>query len=76
VEGNVEKATKLYSEVKEDSCLIYPAYKEAIKQFNRAHESFSEVTDKEGEVDENTPLETRVEYVKAFQELKNVYEAF
>ncbi|WP_147803876.1 type I restriction endonuclease subunit R [Alkalicoccus halolimnae] len=75
MEENVQKATKLYSEVKEESGLIYPTYKEAKKRFNKAHESFSEVTDKEGDVDEHTPLETRVKYVKAFQELKNAYEA-
>ncbi len=75
MEANVEKATKLYSEVKEESGLIYPTYDAAKKRFKKAHQSFSEITENEGDINEHAPLETRVEYVKAFQELKNAYEA-
>lgn len=75
MEGNVAKATKLYSEVKEETGLIYPTYNKAKKRFKKAHKEINAITQKAGEIDEQAPLETRVEYVKAFQELNNAYEA-
>ncbi len=75
MEENVAKATKLYSEVKEESGLIYPSYDTAKKRFKKAHKQFVSILENEGEVDEQTPLETRVDYVKSFQELNNAYEA-
>ncbi|MDQ0298693.1 type I restriction enzyme R subunit [Salibacterium salarium] len=75
MEQNVEKATKLYSEVKEESGLIYPTYDSAKKRFKKAYKAFSDIIEKEGEVNEHSTLETRVGYVKAFQELNNAYEA-
>ncbi|MBN8234921.1 type I restriction endonuclease subunit R [Halobacillus kuroshimensis] len=75
MEEKVAKATKLYSEVKEESGLIYPSYDTAKKRFKKAHKQFETIIENEGQVDEQTPLETRVDYVKAFQELNNAYEA-
>lgn len=74
MEYNVAEATKLYSEVKEDSGLIYPTYNESKKRFKKAYRKLQEFTFVPG-VSEDTPLETRVDYVKAFQELNNSYEA-
>lgn len=74
MEYNVTEATKLYSEVKEETGLIYPTYEESRERFKKAYEglkTFTIVPD----VSEHTPIETRVEYVKAFQELSNAYEA-
>ncbi|WP_416148917.1 type I restriction endonuclease subunit R [Salipaludibacillus sp. HK11] len=75
MEENVAKATKLYSEVKEESGLIYPTYDTAKKRFKKAHKAFVNIIEQEGDVNEETPLETRVDYVKAFQEYNNSYEA-
>ncbi|WP_117168039.1 type I restriction endonuclease subunit R [Paraliobacillus sediminis] len=75
MEQNVEKATKLYSEVKDESGLIYPTYKESKKRFKKSYRKLKEFTLVPGDVDDQSPLETRVEYVKAFQELNNAYEA-
>lgn len=74
MESNVAEATKLYSEVKEDSGLIYPTYNESKKRFKKAYRKLQEFTLLPG-ISEGTPLETRVDYVKAFQELNNSYEA-
>ncbi|WP_027964088.1 type I restriction endonuclease subunit R [Halalkalibacillus halophilus] len=75
MEENVAKATKLYSEVKEESGLIYPSYDSAKKRFKKAHKQFVHIVENEGEIDEQASIETRVDYVKAFQELNNAYEA-
>ncbi|KRN56752.1 type I restriction endonuclease subunit R [Carnobacterium divergens] len=75
MEKNVAAATKLYSEAKEESGLVYPTYDESKKRFKQAYKKMNEFVLVPGEVDEHTPLETRVEYVKAFQELNNAYEA-
>ena len=75
MEENVAKATKLYSEVKEESGLIYPSYDSAKKRFKKAHKQLETIIEEEGRVDEQASIETRVDYVKAFQELNNAYEA-
>ena len=75
MEKNVSKATKLYSEVQEESGLIYPTYEESKKRFKKAFRTLKEVTEPTDTIDEHTALETRVEYVKAFQEFSNAYEA-
>lgn len=74
MEKNVEDATKLYSEAKEESGLIYPSYKESKKRFKQAYGKLKEVSSMES-IDEHTPLEIRIEYVKAFQELNRAYES-
>lgn len=71
---NVADATRLYSEVKEESGLIYPTYEESKKRFEEAYLKIKEFTLVPG-IDEHTPLETRIEYVKAFQTLNNSYKA-
>ncbi|WP_428264244.1 type I restriction endonuclease subunit R, EcoR124 family, partial [Enterococcus faecium] len=74
MEKNVEDATKLYSEAKEESGLIYPSYQESKKRFKQAYRKLKEISSMES-IDEHTPLETRIEYVKAFQELNRAYES-
>ncbi|PRO65652.1 type I restriction endonuclease subunit R [Alkalicoccus urumqiensis] len=75
MEQHVADATKLYSEVKEESGLIYPSYDEAKKRFKKAHQQFAAILEEKGDVSDQSPVETRVDYVKAFQELNNSYEA-
>lgn len=74
MESNVTEATKLYSEAKEESGLIYPTYEESKARFEKAYkqlQTFSVLP----EITENAPIEPRVNYVKAFQELNRAYEA-
>lgn len=75
MEENVSKATKLYSEAQEESGLIYPTYEESKKRFKKAFRTLKEVTQTTDTIDEHAALETRVEYVKAFQEFSNAYES-
>lgn len=75
MQKNVEEATKLYSEEKEESGLIYPTYKESKKRFKKAHKGFQKVINQAEPIDEKASLEKRVDYVKAYQELANSYEA-
>lgn len=75
MEKNVVDATKLYSEAKEETGLIYPTYKESKKRFKKAYQNIKEFVIVPGDVDEHSSIETRVDYVKAYQELNNSYEA-
>lgn len=75
MEENVSKATKLYSEAQEESGLIYPTYEESKKRFKKAFRILKEITETTETIDEHTPIETRVDYVKAFQEFSHAYEA-
>lgn len=75
MEKNVADATKLYSEAKEESGLVYPTYEESKKRFEKAYKKIKEFVIVPGDLDEHTPMETRIDYVKAFQELNNSYEA-
>jgi len=75
MEYNVQEATKLYSKEKEESTLVYPTYAESKKRFKAAHKRFQEVAPIVNEIDEHDSIETRVEFVQAFQELNNSYEA-
>lgn len=59
----------------EESGLIYPTYEESKKRFKKAFRTLKEVTVTTETMDEHTALETRVDYVKAFQEFSNAYEA-
>lgn len=56
------------------SGLIYPNYQESKKRFKKAYSKLKEFSPIES-IDEHSPIETRVEYVKAFQELNRAYEA-
>src|SRR5699024_5352699 len=74
MEQNVQEATKLYSDDREESTLIYPTYEDSKKRFKKAHKEL-EMISPIGSIDEHTPIDTRVEFVRAFQELNNAYEA-
>ncbi|MGG1444227.1 HsdR family type I site-specific deoxyribonuclease [Brevibacillus laterosporus] len=75
MEHNVEEATKLYSQAQEESNLVYPTYDESKKRFQKAHKTLKKLVPNPTDIDEHSPLETRIEFVKAFQELNNSYEA-
>ncbi|MGO4500031.1 type I restriction endonuclease subunit R [Paenibacillus sp. 2RAB27] len=75
MEQNVEDATKLYSQAQEESNLVYPTYDESKKRFKKAHKVLTTLVPNPIDINENSPLETRIEFVKAFQELNNAYEA-
>ena len=75
MEQNVEEATILYSKEREKSTLIYPNYRKSKNRFSKAYRDFKQFKIAEGDTDEHSPLETRVEYVKSYQELNNAYEA-
>ncbi|WP_434787354.1 type I restriction endonuclease subunit R [Bacillus velezensis] len=75
MEQNVKNATKLYSHAQEESSLVYPTYDESKKRFKNAHKALTTLIPNPIDIDEHTSLETRIEFVKAFQELNNSYEA-
>lgn len=75
MEKNVADATKLYSEAKEESGLIYPTYEESKKRFKKAHSNIKKFVITPGGVDEHSSIETRIDYVKAYQELTNAYKS-
>src|SRR5690625_5188902 len=75
MEYNVQEATKLYSDDREESTLIYPTYEDSKKRFKKAHKELETIAPSIENIDEHAPIETRVEFVKAFQELNNAYEA-
>ena len=75
MEQNVKNATKLYSHAQEESSLVYPTYDESKKRFKKAHKVLTTLIPNPIDIDEHTSLETRIEFVKAFQELNNSYEA-
>ncbi|PIC69065.1 deoxyribonuclease [Sporosarcina sp. P16b] len=75
MEYNVNEATKLYSRAQEETNLVYPSYKDSKKRFKKAHSSFTASGPNPESIDEHSPIEERIEFVKAFQELNNAYEA-
>ncbi|MEK3984257.1 HsdR family type I site-specific deoxyribonuclease [Paenibacillus sp. FSL K6-3166] len=75
MEKNVNDATKLYSQAQEESHLVYPSYDDSKKRFNKAHKKLTTLVSNPTEIDEHSPLESRIEFVKSFQELSNAYEA-
>ncbi|GAB0171664.1 HsdR family type I site-specific deoxyribonuclease [Lysinibacillus sp. CTST325] len=75
MEQNVKDATKLYSEAQEETNLVYPTYDESKKRFKKAHKVLTTLVPNPTDIDEHSSLETRIEFVKAFQELNNAYEA-
>ncbi len=75
MEQNVKDATKLYSEAQEETNLVYPTYDESKKRFKKAHKVLTTIVPNPNDIDEHSSLETRIEFVKAFQELNNAYEA-
>lgn len=75
MEYNVREATKLYSQEQEESALVYPTYEESKKRFKKAYNTLQSLTTNIEDINEHTHIETRVDFVKAFQELNNSYEA-
>ncbi|MCY7883812.1 HsdR family type I site-specific deoxyribonuclease [Bacillus spizizenii] len=75
MEQNVKNATKLYSHAQEESSLVYPTYDESKKRFKKAHKTLTTLIPNPIDIDENSPIESRIEFVRAFQELNNSYEA-
>ncbi|MGL5041676.1 MAG: type I restriction endonuclease subunit R [Culicoidibacterales bacterium] len=75
MEKNVIDATRLYSEEKEESGLIYPTYKESKNRLTKAYKKLQDIISVYKVIDENLPLEIKVEYVKAVQECNKSYEA-
>jgi type I restriction enzyme, R subunit len=51
---------------------VSPAYKESKKRFNKA---LKEIVQTEPDINENSTVEVRIEFVRAFQELNNSFEA-
>ncbi|KAA0566614.1 type I restriction endonuclease subunit R [Bacillus sp. CH30_1T] len=75
MERNVQDATKLYSNENDESKLVYPTYDESKKRFKKAHKSLQKLVPNPTDIDEHSSLEKRIEFVKAFQELNNAFEA-
>ncbi|TYS89960.1 type I restriction endonuclease subunit R [Rossellomorea aquimaris] len=75
MERNVQDATKLYSNENDESKLVYPTYDESKKRFKKAHKSLQTLVPNPTDIDEHSSLEKRIEFVKAFQELNNGFEA-
>ncbi|EOO42077.1 HsdR family type I site-specific deoxyribonuclease [Bacillus cereus VD133] len=75
MEQNVKEATRVYSEEKEESNLVYPTYDESKKRFKKAHKSLTALVPNPTDINEHSPFEIRIKFVKAFQELNNAYEA-
>jgi len=75
MEQHVNDATKLYSQEQEESNLVYPTYDESKKRFKKANKVLTTLVPNPTDINEHAPLENRIEFVKAFQELNNAYEA-
>jgi len=75
MEENVRAATRLYSNENEDTNLVYPTYDESKKRFKKAHKALLQQVTSPDEIDEHSSLEERIDFVKAFQELNNAFEA-
>ncbi|WHY72644.1 type I restriction endonuclease subunit R [Fictibacillus enclensis] len=75
MEQNVKNATKLYSHAQEETPLVYPTYDESKKRFKKAHKTIQNLVPNPTDINEHSPIEARIEFVKSFQELNNSYEA-
>ena len=75
MEKNVAEATRLYSEAKEETDLIYPTYEKSKKKFNKRHKRLSGFISEHPDINVESSLEQKIEFVKAFQELNNSFEA-
>ncbi|WP_462400125.1 type I restriction endonuclease subunit R [Lacticaseibacillus pantheris] len=73
--ANVEAATRLYSENKEESGLIYDDFQTAKSKYMHAYTSFSQFRQTHQGIDENSPIEDRLTYVKDYQTLSNAHAA-
>lgn len=75
MEKNVKEATALYSQEQEKITLVYPNYEESKDRLIDAFKSFTTFKEIADAPDENSSIEERVDYVKAYQELNNAHEA-
>jgi len=75
MQRNVEDATKLYSNKQEETNLVYPTYKESLGRFKKAHKTLTNADFNLATIDEHAPVDEKIDFVKAFQELNNSYEA-
>lgn len=75
MEQNVADATILYSEAKDETNLIYPTYEKSKKKFNGGHKKFTDIISQHPDIDEHSPIELKIDFVKAFQEFSNSFEA-
>lgn len=75
MEENVRAATKLYSNENEESKLVYPTYEESRKRFKKAHKLIRAAVANPDGINEHSPIEEKIEFVKAFQEITNAFEA-
>uniref|UniRef100_UPI00406D28AD type I restriction endonuclease subunit R n=1 Tax=Cytobacillus sp. FSL W7-1323 TaxID=2921700 RepID=UPI00406D28AD len=75
MEKNVADATKLYSDKQEETDLVYPTYDDSLRRFKKAHKKLKSFEIIPTDIDEQSSIETRIEFVKTFQELSNAYEA-
>ncbi|KRL54490.1 type I restriction endonuclease subunit R [Furfurilactobacillus rossiae] len=73
--ANVEAATRLYSESKEESGLIYDDYQTAKVKHMRAYAAFSLFCQTNPEIDEHSDIEKRLEYTKDYQAMAKSYAA-
>jgi type I restriction enzyme R subunit len=75
MEKNVAEATRLYSEAKEEMNLIYPDYEKSRKKFNKGHKRLAGFISDHPDIRVESPIDQKIEFVKAFQELNNSFEA-
>lgn len=75
MEKNVQDATRLYSNENDDSSLVYPTYEESKKRFKQAHKALRAISSNPDDIDEHSPIEDKIEFVKAYQELNNAFGA-
>ncbi len=75
MEKNVQDATRLYSNENDDSSLVYPTYEESKKRFKKAHKALRAISSNPDDIDEHSPIEDKIEFVKAYQELNNAFGA-
>lgn len=75
MEKNVQDATRLYSNENDDSSLVYPTYEESKKRFKKAHKALRAISSSPDDIDEHSPIEDKIEFVKAYQELNNAFGA-
>ena len=75
MEKNVAEATRLYSEAREETDLIYPTYDKSRKKFNKGHKRLKGFISAHPDIRVESPIDQKIEFVKAFQELNNSFEA-
>src|SRR5699024_6996349 len=76
MEKNVEETNLLHYKEQKKITLIYPNYQQTKERFLNAYDSFAKYnTTSDSIPDEHSSVETRVDYIKAYQELNSSFEA-